>query len=121
MANLSFGTERIRGFINLGAYVGAWINSFTKGELMEFSDEGDMFYVEQSYEFNSERDNRFDGGVVAGLGAQYNLNPTISIFAEGRLVYGLSDTQKSYMIDQYHRYNTTMIVQLGVMYNFSLK
>ncbi len=119
MAHLNFGNERIRGFVNLGAYMGAWLNGYVEGQLCEIS-YMTLVDVEQKYEFNSQRDNRFDGGLVAGLGAQYNVSPLVSIFAEARLVYALSDTQKNYMIDQYHRYNTTSIIQVGVLYNFSL-
>lgn len=119
MGHFSFGGDRLRGFFNAGAYVGAWIEGAVQGGLLDSTSEKFVIIERQDYEFNKERDNRFDWGVVSGLGVEYRVFTWLSAFVEGRLYYGLSDTQKSYMRDQYHRYNTTMVAQMGVMYHFN--
>lgn len=119
MGSVSFGGDRLRGFVNGGAYVGAWLNSSVNSLLYDIFSGVFVLANGSEYEFNKERDNRFDWGVIAGLGVEYLVMPKMSLFAEGRLLYGLSDTQKNYMTDQYHRYNTTMVAQIGVLYHFN--
>ncbi|MFI3259671.1 MAG: porin family protein [Rikenellaceae bacterium] len=118
-AKFSFGGERVRGFLNVGGYLGAWLNSSVTGFLVDPSSHT-FVSTQQSYDFLAERDNRFDYGALAGVGIEYRATPQISLTIEGRLLYGLSDTQKQYQMDQFHKYNTTMVAQMGLLYHFSL-
>jgi hypothetical protein len=121
MANFSFGGSKLRGFLNVGAYFGVWVNSHRKGKEFEgtFSvwDPKTHYYeYDENVDFNKTRDNRFDAGALVGVGIQYKINPAI-IFIEGRLNYGLTDLQKDYMYEKAPRINTTMSFTAGVLFN----
>ncbi len=120
MANLSCGGKRLRAFVNVGAWVGAWLNGRVSGEVVELMFNEEIMHVDNKYEFDSRRDNRFDAGLLCGIGAEYKICPQIGLFAEGRYMHGLTNMQKSYK-ESYPRYNSTILVQLGVTYSFNLK
>lgn len=124
MANFSFGGGRVRGFLNAGGYVGGWLSSHRKGVAMRFFadesvGESGMITPENRYEFDekapfdSRRDNRFEAGLVGGVGVSCRVAPRIELQAEGRCYYALTDMQKNYMKFRTLRYNTTFVVQVG--------
>lgn len=124
MANFSFGGKRVRGFLNAGGYIGSWLSSHRKGVTMRlFSDEdGDIngaitpenrYDFDEKAPFDSRRDNRFEAGLVGGVGVSYRVAPRFELQAEGRCYYALTDMQKNYMKFQTPRYNTTFVVQVG--------
>lgn len=123
MASFSFGGERLRGFLNAGGYVGGWLSSRREGVTWRFfSDTGDddgIITSENRYEFDekvpfdSRRDNRFEAGLVGGVGISYRVAPRVALQAEGRCYYALTDMQKDYMKFRVPRYNTTFVVQVG--------
>lgn len=126
MGNFSFGSERIRGFLNLGVYGAYWTGGSLSGTTTEILF-GDVLNdpefeasapVDQSYDFNSIRDNRIEMGAVCGLGAEYRFNKHWAVQAELRLYYSLTSTTKNYMSKKNPRYNTTMAYQLGCAYCF---
>lgn len=120
--HFSFGGEKLRGFINAGVYMGYWIASRTEGtQCQYFYDIIDPyaqapFHFDEKVPFDNRRDNRFDGGLMTGLGIQYQLTPYIQLVVEGRYYRGLSDLQKDYMLKQIHRYNDTFTLQIGCMF-----
>uniref|UniRef100_UPI00402A0A50 porin family protein n=1 Tax=Alistipes onderdonkii TaxID=328813 RepID=UPI00402A0A50 len=124
MASFSFGGERLRGFLNAGGYVGGWLSSHRKGVTHRFfsdesGDENGVVVPENRYEFDekvpfdSRRDNRFEAGLVGGVGVSYRVAPRVELQAEGRCYYALTDMQKDYMKFRVPRYNTTFVVQVG--------
>jgi hypothetical protein len=117
MANFSFGGKKLRGFTNAGIYLGAWMSSHLKGSALTQVDEY-IYYYDEAYQFDSQRDNRFEYGLLISLGLKYQFSHSIGAFVEARYLYGLSDLQKYYMINQYPRYNSTAQIQLGIMYKF---
>ncbi len=120
--HFSFGEEKLRGFINAGAYMGYWIASRTEGAQFQYfyqiidSNAQAPFHFDEKVPFDNRRDNRFDGGLMTGLGIQYQLTPYIQLVVEGRYYRGLSDLQKDYMLKQMHRYNDTFTLQIGCMF-----
>lgn len=128
MARFKFGSEKIYGYALAGAYVGAWLNSHIKGAQMRYFDQSEEneehfggYKFDETYEFDSRRDNRFDAGITAGLGVQYAINSRFGVFGEVRYSYGLTDTQKDYMRNKFPRYNNTLALQIGVTYTFKRK
>ncbi|MFR9621010.1 MAG: porin family protein [Rikenellaceae bacterium] len=119
MANFGYGGERWRAFVNVGAWVGAWLDGRVRTDALDVFNY-QLNYADNRYEFDSQRDNRFDAGLLCGIGAEYRVCEQIGLFVEGRYMYGVTDMQKSYR-ESYPRYNTTILVQLGVMYSFNLK
>ncbi len=121
-ARFSFGGEKLRGYTLVGGYVGGWLSSHVKGKQPFYFagiDEDDIYEFDDDMPFDSRRDNRFDAGLAAGLGLQWQVSPLLEIFAEGRYYYGLTDMQKDYMLRQVPRYNSTFSIQLGVMFAIS--
>ena len=133
MAHFSAGWNRFRVFANIGAYAGVWIHSHRKGTIAESTydvfhpdynpDSITYYYYKYDYdenvEFDSRRDARFDGGLLAGIGAQIVL-PACTIFAEGRFNYGLTDLQQNYGYHMFPRMNSTFNVRLGILLNMDI-
>ena len=129
MARFSFGGEKVRGFLHAGGYVGYWLKGSLNGlEISNTSDfdkvingeDGDVFFpYSHDYSFNSKRDNRFDAGLVGGIGVSYHVMPQLEVEVEGRCYYGLTSTTKDYMeYGKQPRYNTTVAILAGVKYCF---
>ena len=129
MARFSFGSEIVRGFLHAGGYVGYWLKSSLNGlEKSNTSDfdqllngkECDVFYpYNHDFSFNSKRDNRFDAGLVGGVGVSYRVLHQLEVEVEGRCYYGLTSTTKDYMkYGKQPRYNTTVALFAGVKYCF---
>lgn len=126
MANFSFGGKHLRGFLNLGVYGAYWTEGRISGTVTEeiFGDVLDQqMYdtpvpVDQSYSFNSVRDNRIELGVVGGAGMEYRINRHWSVETEMRMYYSLTSTTKDYMLKRNPRYNTTVALQVGGAYWF---
>lgn len=122
MARFSFGGKRLRGFLNIGGYVGYWVSSHIEGNESQYfyemydSDNKYPYYYNEPVEFDNRRDNRFDAGLAGGIGIQYQINPRIRIMAESRYYVALTDMQKQYMLKQFPRYNNTGAVQIGLMF-----
>ena len=120
VVELSLG-NKFRIYADGGAYVGYWAWSHIYGESLSMDfllyDDNEVARFDEAYEFDSRRDNRFDGGLVAGVGIATALGDKLSFNAEWRLFYGLTDTQKNYMAFQMPRYNTTSAFQLGISWN----
>lgn len=119
-AKFSFGGRKLRGFLNLGAYSGVWVSRREKGGNYSVSEKKVIEY-DESVPFDSRRDNRFDGGLLIGIGLQYGITDRIEVFAEGRYYYGLTDLQRNYMDGQMPQYNNTLVFQVGCMFKIGNK
>lgn len=125
MANFSFGGTRLRGFVNAGAYVGAWLASIEKGINVnvfghltdaELLNENTTYISDGKLDFDARRDNRFEAGLTGGLGIRYLLLPRMEVSLEGRCYYALTDQQKDYMYFHTPRYNTTFALLAGISF-----
>lgn len=75
MASFSFGGKKVRGFCNAGVYGGYWLSSNYDGyDYNNFSSAN--YKVKGHVDFNSDRDQRWDFGLVGGLGVEYRFAPT---------------------------------------------
>lgn len=129
MARFSFGSQKIRGFLHAGGYVGYWMNSRVKGversltynpdKQIDDEEANELYAYDKPYDFDSRRDNRFDAGLVGGIGVSYRVLPQLEVEIEGRCYYGLTSTTKDYMkYMKQPRYNTTVAILAGVKYCF---
>ena len=122
MANFSVGGEKLKAFANVGVYAGLWIDSRMKGKELQFSSNpfnpDALFYSDynERVKFDSGRDARFDGGLLAGLGVQYDLSPFI-VFAEGRYYHGLTDLQQNYGANLVPKKNSSINARIGAIVN----
>lgn len=114
--------NRLRGYLNGGGYIGYWASSNSFGYYTNNSFEGYIYrYFDERVEFDSRKDNRFEAGLILGLGMEYEINEKINCFVEARYMHSLTDMQKEYMTNQYPRYNSTILAQVGVMYKLNNK
>ncbi|MBR1517853.1 MAG: PorT family protein [Bacteroidales bacterium] len=120
-AMVSFGYN-FRVFAYAGGYVGYWMSGSRSGNTfsMNYLLYGDLSSTEydEPWEFDENRDNRFDAGLVYGLGVSLLVAKHFDISVEGRYYYGLTDVQKDYMSFRTPHYNTTLSIQAGVAYKF---
>ena len=117
MASFSVGGQKLRGFCNLGVYGGYWLNSSRKGtDVNVFS--GHTYSFSEKVDFNSERDQRWDCGLVGGVGLEYRLWQHWAVQGEVRYYYSTTSTRKQYMRVKDYRYNSTTAIQLGASYIF---
>lgn len=117
MASFSVGGQKLRGFCNLGVYGGYWLNSHYEGS--DYNLFGNYQYqFSKKVEFNSERDQRWDFGLLAGVGIEYHITSHWAAQAEVRYYYSTVSTTKQYMQKKDYRYNATTAIQLGAFYSF---
>ena len=126
-ARFSFGGERLRGYLDTGFYAGGWLAARREGATFNMFNSGvsespdafgeivDLYYYDEKYEFDSRRDNRFEGGALVGVGLEYAVTPRLAVQAGCRYYHSLTDTQKDYMLERAPRYNNTFVFQVGVM------
>lgn len=129
-ANFSFGGKRLRGFMNVGGYMGYWLSSYTKGTTIhqfnspdndtniyyDIEDVNLIHHFDEKVPFDSRRDNRFEAGGMVGAGISYMLTDKIQLAAECRYYHSLTDLQKDYMLFRVPRYNNTFAITAGVSY-----
>ncbi|WP_343561681.1 porin family protein [Sphingobacterium sp.] len=132
IAHFSFGGSRLRGFMNAGGFAAYWGSSQVKGATASVFDNppdlDDMaqlhsiyqirgkYEYDEKYSFDKRRDKRLEFGLIGGMGIEYKILERYKLVAEGRYNYGLSDNQKDYMLNQISRYNNTLGIQIGVLY-----
>ena len=123
MVNFSLGIEKIKVFVNAGAYLGYWITSNVQGSMKEIT--ADPFEPDKEYHSKYDEtvdlDNsyyRFDAGLLASLGLQM-LSDRLTFFIEGRYCYGLTDMQSK---NDYGliipRINNTLDIRFGLFIPF---
>ncbi len=116
MASFSFGGQTLRGFCNLGIYGGYWLSGRMEG--YDFtSTSKKTFHFSQKYEFDSDRDRRFEFGYVGGVGVEYRFSKKWAAQMEARYYYGATSNYKSELVND-PRYHSTLALQAGVFYSF---
>lgn len=128
-ARFSFGGTRLRGFLDAGVYGGGWLSAHREGTVFSMfgtpdddsnNDVGSLFQLypyDEKYEFDSRRDNRFEGGALVGIGLECRFTPVWAVQANFRYYRSLTDTQKDYMKERMPRYYDTFALQFGVIFN----
>lgn len=121
MSSFSFGGKRLRGFLNSGIYGGYWLSSYDYGKQQFLMSNIDISGNVKNI-FDDKRDQRFDFGLVEGMGLEWRFNMFEQDWAwqiiEARLYYSTQSTQKDYMRIKTPRYNTTLVLQSGLCYFF---
>ncbi|MGB8194273.1 MAG: porin family protein [Chitinophagaceae bacterium] len=123
-----FKLNKLGFFINAGVGASWWASGKVKGSspnIFNFtstvSNNGqitDNFHLDnysERYQFNAEKDNRFEFGWSAGAGLQFPLKKTRYVFAELNYYQSLTDQQKKYMAMQNPRYYKTYSVSIGYL------
>jgi hypothetical protein len=106
----------LRLYANAGGFLGVWAASRETGQNLSASSENPTYQYDKDYEFDDRRDNRFEYGLAAGAGVQYEIN-WASVFIEFRYNHGLSDLQQAYQYKLVPQMNSTWTVQMGFLVN----
>jgi hypothetical protein len=117
MASFSFGSKQVRGFLNLGAYGGYWCSSRNRGTYYDAAIDA-TYNIDESVEFIDERDQRWDAGLVGGIGIEYVFAKHWAAQVEARCYYSTTSIQKDYMQIKDPKYNTTIGLQAAICYIF---
>jgi hypothetical protein len=139
MAHLSFGGKKLTGFLNLGGYGGYWVSYHIKGTMPNILDQPAYTNTEsnaqannvfdefipynynEKYQFDNTKDNRIELGLLAGVGISYKMNDQYLLFGEARYYQSMTDQQKDYQLNLIPRYNQTVGISLGCLYNLTGK
>ena len=117
MASFSFGGKQVRGFLNLGVYGGYWSSSRIRGTFWDvFADLTND--IDENVEFVNERDQRWDAGLMGGIGVDYAFARHWAAQVEARCYYSTTSVQKDYMQIKDPKYNTTIGLQAAIYYLF---
>lgn len=117
MTNYSFGSEKFRGFLNLGGYLGFWFAGSREGSSNQFISSTPVYKYSENYEFDERRDNQFDAGFCSSIGILYRLSSYFELSMEGLCYYSLLSTTKNNKAN-IPKYNTTYSIQFGLSYIF---
>ena len=118
LANFSFGSQQLRGYVNAGGYIAHWVSK--KMECLQVFNMSSNDEAETSTpSYFGKADRRFDAGLAGSLGISYLVLPELAINAEGSIYYGLvnsHNTGSSYF--KQPAYDTTLGLTIGVAYIF---
>lgn len=133
IAQFSFGSRIVQGFLSVGAYSAYWSSAATKGKqpviwnsgentpesrYTIFNYNGGQTYDEK-YVFDGVKDNRWEFGWVAGVGIRWIPNAWSRVYIEYRRYSAQTDQQKDYMLNKVPRYNQTTGISLGYQYRLA--
>lgn len=120
--------RRLKVFVDIGLYGAYWFAGKVKGAIPDIFSSNinsningqsrESFQLSgynEKYQFDRNRDNRWEFGWIVGAGMQYPLNEKYSFFANGICYQSLTDQQKRYMVNQIPKYNHTFSFSLGMM------
>lgn len=123
MTHIFFGSQRFKGFINLGPEVSYMIgnsisSNFDYANIANVPDFPSQYRMTEQMSMDIK--NKFDYGITAGLGMEYKLNRKHSITLEGRYYFGLGNIFASSKKDVFDASrHSSIMVTLG--YQFRMK
>jgi len=122
MTHIYFGSEKFRGFVNLGPSFGYMIGEKISSNF-NYSDISSV----DNYPLNHRTDQldmavarKFDYGIVGGVGAEARFARKHSVIIEGRFYYGLANVFPSKRGDVFGA-SRSMSIEITAAYLFRLK
>ena len=117
--DFSFGGKKVRGYVDLGVYGGAWLASHRRGKDYVSVGGTGSYEFSEPVVFNAQRDERGDFGYTGGVGILYQFHPHWMMQVEAVCYYSVVSSTKQYMkhVKDY-RYHTTVGMQAGISYVF---
>lgn len=123
MTHIYFGSNRFKGFVNLGPSVGYMISSGISSNF----DYQNPAYVQgfpianrHVNQMTMEVKNRFDYGIVAGAGMELIIKKRHSLMLEGRYYFGIGNVFPSSKKDEFAASRSSSI-EISLGYLFHLK
>lgn len=123
MTHINFGGKKFRGFVNLGPSVGYLISDGISANF-DYNDPSKVegFPIDDRHinQMSMEIKNKFDYGIVGGVGAEFRVKRRHSIMIEARYYFGLGNIFSSSKKDEFSASRGTAI-QVGLSYLFRIK
>ena len=121
LTHISFGSDKFKGFINLGPSVGYLIGSSISSNF-DYANPGSVegFPIENRHvnQMSMDVSNKFDYGILAGAGVELIIKKKHSIMLEGRYYYGLGNIFPSKKKDEFAASRGNSIeITLGYMFH----
>ncbi|MDO5396010.1 MAG: porin family protein [Bacteroidales bacterium] len=121
MTHIYFGSNRFKGFVNLGPQVSYLISDNISSNFdYAHPQEAGIPTSRYTAQMSMKVKNRFDYGITAGLGGEYYIKPRHSAYLEVRFYYGLGNIYPSSKSDTFSA-SRSMSLQFTAGYNFRLK
>lgn len=118
--SFSYGNEIVKGYIDLGGYIGGWLSGTTE-QISSFNGVKNLAEcAKEDYEFDDRRDRRFDAGLVLRAGLLFNLPKNVYLNIETVDYMGLVNSHKTgteYLKEK--ATDNTVTLQLGIGYVFN--
>lgn len=120
MTHINFGSDRVRGFVNLGPEF-SYMAGQTISSNFDYVNPGDLIPKTRRYhQMSMDVKNRFDYGITACLGCEMWVRPRNSVYIEARFYYGLGNIFPASKSDEFSA-SRCMNICATVGYNFRLK
>lgn len=123
MTHIYFGSERVKGFVNLGPSVGYMLSESIKANF-DYRNPADVagFPIANRHinQMSMEVKNKFDYGICAGAGIEFTVKKKHSFLLEGRYYYGLGNIFSARKKDEFSASRGSSI-QISLGYMFRLK
>lgn len=123
MTHIFFGSQRFKGFINLGPEISYMIGSSISSNF-DYNNVENVPNFPLKYRTTDQMamdiKNKFDYGITGGIGMEYKLNRKHSVTLEGRYYFGLGNIFSSSKKDVFDASrHSSIMVTLG--YQFRIK
>lgn len=123
LTHIYFGSDKVRFFVNAGPEIGIMIGEKTSGNF-DYNNAGSMEDFQKNYrkieQFTLPVEHKFDYGISAGLGMEFNVAPRHAINLEGRFYYGLNDVFDNHKTDPFQG-SSSMSIMITLGYNCRIK
>lgn len=122
LAHIYFG-RRGKFFFNAGPEIGFKIGESTNAnfDYTNLASVKDFpASLRTTYQYQLKAENKFDYGISAGIGGEFNLNKKNSLYLEGRFYYGLGNVLKSGRRELF-RASNSMSIMANIGYWFRIK
>lgn len=121
LTHVYFGSDKFKGFLNLGPSVGYMISSKTSANF-DYMNPGEVagFPIDNRHvnQMAMEVKNKFDYGILAGLGVEFIIKKKHSVMLEGRYYYGLGNIFPAKKKDEFSASRGTSIeITLGYLFH----
>lgn len=122
MTHIYFGSKKFRGFVNLGPEFGYMISDRTSSNFDYANVSSVVGYPSNRHteQLAMEVSNRFDYGIVGGIGFEARIAEKHSAIIEGRFYYGLANTFPAKRTDTFGA-SRNMSIEITAAYLFRLK
>lgn len=122
MTHIYFGGRRFKGFVNLGPEFSYMIGDKISSNF-DYEHPGSVegFPANRMVsQMSMDVSNKFDYGIVGGIGAEFYVQPRHSLVFEARLYYGLGNIYPAKKADVFSA-SRAMTIEVTLGYNFRLR